>query len=124
MQTSHIASLLPRVPATPPCPTQPDLTLIPCRTTRLRNRQADPGTIIAESGRYISHIGPQTSFPVPEGILNYRGRNTIAVAIWATQPGGARIAPLSLKAGTPVLTGRRPVTVVAAPAWTERPAAY
>ena len=61
---------------------------------------------------------------MPEGILNYRGSNTIAVAIWATQPGGARIAPLSLKAGTPVLTGRRPVILVAAPAWTERPGAY
>ncbi|KAK3310903.1 glycoside hydrolase family 35 protein [Chaetomium strumarium] len=75
-------------------------------------------------GRYISHIGPQTSFPVPEGILNYRGTNTVAIAIWATQPGGARISSLGLKAGRPVLTGRRPVVGVAAPAWTERPGSY
>ncbi|KAK3298537.1 glycoside hydrolase family 35 protein [Chaetomium fimeti] len=75
-------------------------------------------------GRYISHIGPQTSFPVPEGILNYHGTNTIAIAIWATQPGGARLSSLSLKAGTPVLTGRQPVVNVAAPAWTARPGAY
>ncbi|AEO65317.1 glycoside hydrolase family 35 protein [Thermothielavioides terrestris NRRL 8126] len=75
-------------------------------------------------GRYISHIGPQTSVPVPEGILNYHGTNTIAVALWALQPGGARIPSLSLRAGTPVLTGRRPVVGVAAPAWTQRPGAY
>ncbi|KAH6854926.1 glycoside hydrolase family 35 protein [Chaetomium sp. MPI-CAGE-AT-0009] len=75
-------------------------------------------------GRYIGHIGPQTSFPVPEGILNYRGTNTIAIAIWATQPGGARLSSLSLKAGTPVLTGRQPVVNVAAPSWTARPGAY
>ncbi|KAK4042488.1 hypothetical protein C8A01DRAFT_44500 [Parachaetomium inaequale] len=75
-------------------------------------------------GRYISHVGPQTSFPVPEGILNYRGTNTIAIAIWATQPSGARLSSLVLKAGTPVLTGRRPVVNVAAPAWSERPGAY
>ena len=61
---------------------------------------------------------------MPEGILNYRGTNTIAVAVWATQPGGAKISPLTLKAGTPVLTGRRPVVNVAAPGWTERPGAY
>ncbi|KAK4236777.1 glycoside hydrolase [Achaetomium macrosporum] len=75
-------------------------------------------------GRYISHIGPQTSFPVPEGILNYRGANSIAIAIWATQPGGARISSLGLKAGIPVLTGRRPVVGVTAQAWTERPRSY
>jgi hypothetical protein len=61
---------------------------------------------------------------VPEGILNYNGKNTIAIAIWATQPGGARLSTLALKAGTPVLTGRRPVVNVAAPGWAERPGAY
>jgi hypothetical protein len=69
----------------------------------------------AKFGRYISHIRPQASFPVPEDILNYKGSNTIAVAIWATQAGGARLSSLSLKAATPVLTGRRPVALVGAP---------
>ncbi|KAK4125310.1 hypothetical protein N657DRAFT_363051 [Parathielavia appendiculata] len=50
-----------------------------------------------------------------------RGINTIAIAIWATQPGGARLSRLAIKAGTPVLRGRRPVVNVAAPRWTERP---
>ena len=61
---------------------------------------------------------------MPEGILDYHGTNTIAVAIWATQPGGARLSSFELKAGTPVLTGRQPVVQVAAPSWTARPGAY
>jgi hypothetical protein len=80
-----------------------------------------------EFGRYISHIGPQTSFPVPEGILNHHGPNTLAIMLWAPQPSGARIVPLTLQAGgttTPVLTGRRAVKVVAAPGWVPRAGAY
>ncbi|KAG9092038.1 hypothetical protein FS749_016050 [Ceratobasidium sp. UAMH 11750] len=33
-------------------------------------------------GRRIANLGPQFKFPVPEGILNHRGQNTVAVAIW------------------------------------------
>ncbi|KAL2256641.1 hypothetical protein VTK26DRAFT_1365 [Humicola hyalothermophila] len=75
-------------------------------------------------GRYIAHIGPQSSFPVPEGILNYKGANTVAVVLWATQPTGARISPFRLAAGTPVLTGRRRVVGPPAPVWSQRPGAY
>jgi beta-galactosidase GanA len=32
-------------------------------------------------GQFIAHVGPQRVFPVPEGILNHRGRNTIALAV-------------------------------------------
>ncbi|PIL34786.1 hypothetical protein GSI_02573 [Ganoderma sinense ZZ0214-1] len=31
----------------------------------------------------VANLGPQTSFPVPPGILDYNGKNTIAVALWA-----------------------------------------
>ncbi|KAL2126561.1 hypothetical protein VTI74DRAFT_696 [Chaetomium olivicolor] len=76
-------------------------------------------------GRYISHIGPQTSFPVPEGILNYNGTNTLAMAVWATHPEGARVEPLTMRIpGLPIKTSRRPVPPVPAPAWAERPGAY
>ncbi|KAI0738816.1 glycoside hydrolase superfamily [Daedaleopsis nitida] len=34
-------------------------------------------------GKRVANLGPQTKFPVPPGILNYRGKNTIAVALWA-----------------------------------------
>ncbi|MFL6120096.1 beta galactosidase jelly roll domain-containing protein, partial [Actinophytocola sp.] len=35
-------------------------------------------------GNYVNQVGPQHSFPVPNGILNPNGRNTIAIAVWNT----------------------------------------
>jgi beta-galactosidase GanA len=32
-------------------------------------------------GQFIAHIGPQRVFPIPEGILDHRGRNTVALAV-------------------------------------------
>ncbi|PSS38122.1 hypothetical protein PHLCEN_2v29 [Hermanssonia centrifuga] len=34
-------------------------------------------------GKFISNFGPQTIFPVPEGILNHHGQNQIAVTLWS-----------------------------------------
>ncbi|EIN12800.1 glycoside hydrolase family 35 protein [Punctularia strigosozonata HHB-11173 SS5] len=36
-------------------------------------------------GKRVANLGPQYRFPVPEGILNYRGNNTVAVALWAME---------------------------------------
>ncbi|KAG8750303.1 hypothetical protein FRC12_012951 [Ceratobasidium sp. 428] len=33
-------------------------------------------------GRRIANLGPQFKFPVPEGILNHWGQNSVALAIW------------------------------------------
>ncbi|MFF7946074.1 beta-galactosidase [Streptomyces griseorubiginosus] len=33
-------------------------------------------------GNYVNYLGPQHSFPVPDGILNPNGRNSIAIAVW------------------------------------------
>ncbi len=33
-------------------------------------------------GNYVNYLGPQTSFPVPNGILNPHGANSIAIAVW------------------------------------------
>ena len=43
-------------------------------------------------GRFNPHIGHQTSFPVPPGILNYRGENTIAVTIWGQSAEGGEVS--------------------------------
>lgn len=75
-------------------------------------------------GRYMSSIGPQTVFPVPEGVLNYRGYNWIGIAIWALEDEGAKLPGLWLTAGAPVQTGRRPVKVVQGPKYRQRPGAY
>lgn len=76
-------------------------------------------------GRYVSHIGPQTEFPVPEGILDYNGENWVGLAVWATGKKGTKVPGLKLVvAATPVMTGREEVEVVDAGAWERRAGAY
>ncbi|KGQ03791.1 putative beta-galactosidase A [Beauveria bassiana D1-5] len=75
-------------------------------------------------GKYINYLGPQTSFPVPEGILNYEGDNWVGLAVWALDEAGVAVPGLSLVPRQPVLTGREPVEVVASPKWVKRSDAY
>ncbi|OHE96603.1 glycosyl hydrolase family 35 [Colletotrichum orchidophilum] len=75
-------------------------------------------------GRYVSNIGPQTRFPVPEGILRYQGTNYIGLAVWALEKGGARVQNFRLDVGEVVTTGREEVKVVEAPGWSRRAGAY
>jgi hypothetical protein len=37
-------------------------------------------------GKRVGNLGPQFKFPVHQGILNYNGVNTVAVALWAMEP--------------------------------------
>lgn len=55
-------------------------------------------------GKYVNNIGPQTKFPVPEGILNYQGTNWVAVTLWAQESEGARPDSFELSHGRPVRT--------------------
>lgn len=77
-------------------------------------------------GKLIGQIGPQFEFPIPEGILNYRGKNTIAPTYWSqmngTVPSG--LGGLTLRANHPVLTGRPEVKLVKSPMWSKRKNAY
>jgi beta-galactosidase len=41
-----------------------------------------------QMGNYVNQLGPQHRFPIPTGILNPNGTNTIAIAVWNTQAGG------------------------------------
>lgn len=75
-------------------------------------------------GKYVSNIGPQTSFPVPEGILNHRGTNWIAVSLWALESGGARLDSFELSYETPVKTGMKEVEASEQPGYEEREGAY
>jgi beta-galactosidase GanA len=46
-------------------------------------------------GNYVNYLGPQHSFPIPNGILNPDGPNTIALAVWnldATSGGLGRVS--------------------------------
>ena len=49
-------------------------------------------------GQYDNLLGPQHQFYVPDGILNERGRNTIAIAEWALQPSGGGLGSVRLLA--------------------------
>lgn len=42
-------------------------------------------------GRFNPYIGSQINFPVPVGILNYNGDNTIAVTVWSQSAEGAEV---------------------------------
>ncbi|KAI0885950.1 glycoside hydrolase family 35 protein [Annulohypoxylon maeteangense] len=76
-------------------------------------------------GKFVGHIGPQTNFPVPEGILNYNGENWIGLAIWRMEENGREpVLEFTLEAGIPVLTGRDPVVLVESPIWSLREGAY
>ena len=75
-------------------------------------------------GKYVHNIGPQDSFSVPEGILNYHGTNWITVSLWALDAGGAKIEGLELVAGEVVQTARAPVALSPMPGWKQRVGAY
>ncbi|EPS27589.1 putative beta-galactosidase [Penicillium oxalicum 114-2] len=47
-------------------------------------------------GHYLPHIGPQTLFPFPPGIINNRGENTLAISLWALTDRGAALDRLEL----------------------------
>jgi hypothetical protein len=75
-------------------------------------------------GKYIQNLGPQTEFPVPEGILNYNGDNWIGVSVWALDDAGAKVPGLSLSSRSPVLTSRQAVKLVDGPVYSKRNNAY
>ena len=72
----------------------------------------------------VNNIGPQTAYPVPEGILNYQGENWIGLTLWAFDQGGAKLDGFELQAGQPILTGRGPVALSPLPGWEMRPGVY
>ncbi|MFI9009923.1 beta-galactosidase [Actinosynnema sp. NPDC053489] len=55
-------------------------------------------------GQYVNHIGPQTEFSLPTGVLDPNGRNTVAIASWAAEP-GVGLGKVSLRATGTVLGG-------------------
>ncbi|KAH1899942.1 hypothetical protein KXW02_008286 [Aspergillus fumigatus] len=75
-------------------------------------------------GKYVNDLGPQTKFPVPEGILNYNGVNYVAVSLWALESQGALIGGLDLVASTPILSGYRKPAPAPQPGWKPRRGAY
>lgn len=47
-------------------------------------------------GKYEPHIGPQTVFPFPPGVVNNQGVNHLALSLWAMEEGGAALEGIEL----------------------------
>jgi len=75
-------------------------------------------------GKYINNIGPQTSFPVPQGILDYYGTNWLVIEIWAQQTTGAHLTNLTLEAGTVAWTAMKRPELAPRPSYSKRTGAY
>jgi hypothetical protein len=56
-------------------------------------------------GKFIPQIGPQTRFPFPPGVVNNKGTNTIAIALWAQTDAGAKLSNATLFAYGKYQTG-------------------
>lgn len=65
-------------------------------------------------GQFIAHVGPQRVFPIPEGILNHRGSNGIALAVTSDGQPGNVLEPVRLVTMRNV-KGGLPVRMVSAP---------
>ncbi len=75
-------------------------------------------------GKYVNHIGPQTSFPVPPGVLNYQGTNWLALTLWAHQPEGAKLESFQLENDTPVMSALGIIEFVGQSGYAQREGAY
>ena len=72
----------------------------------------------------VSVLGPQLRFPVPEGILNYRSENTLALSIWALDSKGGKLDGLALVADAVIETSMSPVQSVGQTGYVVRDGAY
>lgn len=67
-------------------------------------------------GQYIANVGPQHTFVIPNGVLDTRGRNTLAIAVTSDGGKGNGLEKVSLtNLGT--VRGGVPVSVMRAPWW-------
>ena len=76
------------------------------------------------SAHTVNNIGPQTSFPVPEGILDYHGMNYLAISLWALDATGAHLEDIELVETGLVQTAYGPIGLSPMPAYTARVDAY
>ncbi len=67
-------------------------------------------------GQFVANVGPQRVFPIPDGILHHRGRNTLALAVTSDGAPGNAIEPVKLVT-LHHARGGVAVTDVAAPAY-------
>jgi hypothetical protein len=84
----------------------------------------NPGPTNSNFCYLVNNLGPQTAFPIPEGILNHDGNNTIALTVWAQDKQGAVLRGLELVPTSIIRSGYSRPGSSLQPAWTKRPEAY
>lgn len=72
----------------------------------------------------VNNLGPQTAFPVPEGILNYNGPNYIGLTLWSLDGQGAKLESFALEVDEAIMSSYGRVTSSPQPAWSPRLGAY
>ena len=65
-------------------------------------------------GQFIAHVGPQRVFPIPEGILNHRGTNVVALDVTSDGLPGNALEETRLVI-TRAVRGGLPIGMVSAP---------
>ncbi|RWA12077.1 hypothetical protein EKO27_g3031 [Xylaria grammica] len=75
-------------------------------------------------GKYINNLGPQSNFPVPEGVLNYSGKNHLGLALWAQDASGAKLDGITLVANAVIQSGMRKPALTWSDKWVKREGAY
>lgn len=72
----------------------------------------------------VNNLGPQTSFPVPQGILDYSGTNYVALTLWSQEEDGAKLSGLQLVPDAVIQSGMRDPGLSPMPVWEKRQGAY
>ncbi|KAF2227033.1 putative beta-galactosidase [Elsinoe ampelina] len=75
-------------------------------------------------GKYVHNVGPQDVFPVPQGVWDYQGVNTLGVALWALEGDGAALRDFKLVVGERVRSGYGAYPNAPQDGWVAREGAY
>lgn len=75
-------------------------------------------------GKFVSNVGPQTRFPVTEGILNYHGKNYVGVSVWGLDAGATKVSGLELTVDAEIWSGLGEVKAVDAQKYEDRQGKY
>lgn len=72
----------------------------------------------------LNHIGPQFSYPVPEGILNFNGNNYLALNFWSQGNGSVKLDGLGLQEDAVIESGHERPALVEGEIYTKRDNSY
>jgi hypothetical protein len=75
-------------------------------------------------GKFVSNVGPQTVFPVPEGILNYQGSNYVALSLWGLDAAGVKLGGFELGIDSIIWRGFKDVKFVEGVGYEAREGVY